>query len=62
MKKVQKGMKRIKTESDERNECEILKVGQYRFRNNQIEYEVFWKGYPHEEVSWETIDNLQNCT
>ncbi len=30
MKTVQKGMKRINSETDIRSECEILKVGQYR--------------------------------
>jgi Lon protease-like protein len=32
-----------------------------RRAGNHVEYLIKWKGYPHEDNSWEPLENLQNC-
>ena len=45
---------------DDDLEYEVERVLAHRRVNGQLQYKVFWKGYPEEQASWEPIENL-NC-
>jgi hypothetical protein len=42
-------------------EWEVERIDDSRLRNNKLEFLVKWKGYPHEERTWEPERNLVNA-
>jgi hypothetical protein len=40
---------------------EVERILRKRRRGRSIEYLVKWQGWPLEEVTWEPLENLQNC-
>lgn len=42
------------------NEYEVEKITNVKREGEQIVYRVKWRGYPDEESTWETADNLQH--
>jgi hypothetical protein len=44
---------------DDHEEYEVEEVLDSRLRDGKLEYFVHWKGYPHEDDSWEPVSHLK---
>ena len=43
---------------DGNDEWDVEKIMDSRVKDGQLEYLVHWEGYPHEEDTWEPVDNV----
>jgi hypothetical protein len=46
-------------EGEKNWEVELVANSRYNRKQKQVEYLVFWKGYPPEQASWEPYENLE---
>jgi len=52
---------RVEITPDNEEEYEVEQILDTREKGKKIEYLIHWKGYGHDEDTWEPIKNLMNC-
>ena len=58
MKSIGTGLRKLSENSEQRVECEVLKIGEFQVKGDKMTYQVFWNGYP---ATYQELEHIQGC-